>query len=221
MYAWQWGLPSVFLGFAEELTIATLTLSSLLSLWLVMRRPRGTTSWALAALLMAGSVSYAHSVRGGRVVEVQPTVINTASSQRVAVITGANQGLGRMTALFLAQSGYRIVLCSRSVEAGQEAAQYIRQHVPGASIDVMELHLAPLARVKDFHTRLAALHPRVDLLINNAGMGFAGTGTTSNVTPDGLSWILGVNHVAHHYLTRLVCHPYFTALFPFFTVWLR
>jgi NAD(P)-dependent dehydrogenase (short-subunit alcohol dehydrogenase family) len=116
---------------------------------------------------------------------------------RVVIVTGANSGLGLVTARELARAGARVVLASRSAEKGQSAAVRIASAAPGADVQPAVLDLADLASVRAF----AATAPdRVDLLINNAGVMAA----PRRVTRDGFESQFATNHLGHFALTGLL-----------------
>jgi NAD(P)-dependent dehydrogenase (short-subunit alcohol dehydrogenase family) len=115
---------------------------------------------------------------------------------RIAVVTGANSGLGLITATALARAGARVVLAVRNTAAGAEAARTI-----GGEVEVRELDLASLASVRAFAAKLHADHPAVDLLINNAGLVLLGRRRT---TADGFELHLGTNMLGHFALTGLL-----------------
>ncbi|BCY10672.1 oxidoreductase [Actinoplanes sp. L3-i22] len=115
---------------------------------------------------------------------------------RVAVVTGANSGLGLVTATELARHGAHVVLAVRNVAAGEEAARRI-----GGDVEVRELDLASLDSVRRFATRLTADHPAIDLLVNNAGLVLLGPRRT---TADGFELQLGTNMLGHFALTGLL-----------------
>ncbi|MGW4113695.1 oxidoreductase [Actinosynnema sp. NPDC004786] len=115
---------------------------------------------------------------------------------RVAVVTGANSGLGLVTATELARRGARVVLAVRDPAAGGEAARRI-----GGDVEVRELDLASLASVRAFAAGLAADHPVIDLLVNNAGVVLLGPRRTS---ADGFELQLGTNMLGHFALTGLL-----------------
>ncbi|GHH31094.1 oxidoreductase [Lentzea cavernae] len=115
---------------------------------------------------------------------------------RTAVVTGANSGLGLVTATELARRGARVVLAVRNTAAGEEAARRI-----GGDVEVRELDLASLASVRAFAAALTADHPAIDLLVNNAGVVLLGPRRTS---ADGFELQFGTNVLGHFALTGLV-----------------
>ncbi len=116
-------------------------------------------------------------------------------SGRVAVVTGATSGLGYETARVLAQRGATVVLAVRDVEKGKQAASRI-----GGDVSVQALDLTSLASVRSAAADLRAAHPRLDLLINNAGVMY----TPRQTTADGFELHLGTNHLGHFALTGLL-----------------
>jgi NAD(P)-dependent dehydrogenase (short-subunit alcohol dehydrogenase family) len=115
---------------------------------------------------------------------------------RVAVVTGANSGLGLVTATELARRGAHVVLAVRDTAVGGEAARRI-----GGDIEVRELDLASLDSVRAFAAKLAADHPVIDLLVNNAGVVLLGPRRTS---ADGFELQFGTNMLGHFALTGLL-----------------
>src|SRR5262245_28884345 len=91
-------------------------------------------------------------------------------SGKVAIITGANSGIGLVAARVLAHRGAHVVLAVRSAERGQEAVRSIRAHVPSASVEVASLDLTSLASVRAFADAFGARHRALHLLLNNAGV---------------------------------------------------
>jgi NAD(P)-dependent dehydrogenase (short-subunit alcohol dehydrogenase family) len=118
-------------------------------------------------------------------------------SGRVAVVTGASSGLGLATARELGRAGARVVLGVRNTTKGDQAAATIRSQAPGAELEVRQLDLADLESVWEFATSLAAVHGRIDLLINNAGIMAA----PRRLTRDGFESQFGTNHLGHFALT--------------------
>lgn len=119
---------------------------------------------------------------------------------RVAVITGSNTGIGYYTAAELAAHGARVVLAVRDLEKGDAAAQRIRETSPQAAVEVAHLDLSSLASVREAAEALSAAHPRIDLLINNAGVMY----TPKQHTADGFELQFGTNHLGHFALTGLL-----------------
>ncbi|GAA2511268.1 SDR family NAD(P)-dependent oxidoreductase [Winogradskya humida] len=114
---------------------------------------------------------------------------------RIAVITGANTGLGFETARRLAERGASVVLAVRDTAKGKQAAARI-----DGDVSVQELDLTSLESVRAAAAGLRATHPRIDLLINNAGVMY----TPKQTTRDGFEMQFGTNHLGHFALTGLL-----------------
>jgi NAD(P)-dependent dehydrogenase (short-subunit alcohol dehydrogenase family) len=114
---------------------------------------------------------------------------------RVAVVTGANTGLGFETARALAERGATVVLAVRDVEKGMRAAARMT-----GNRTVQQLDLTSLESVRVASADLHAAHSRIDLLINNAGVMYAPKQTTR----DGFELQFGTNHLGHFALTGLL-----------------
>ncbi|ADB49497.1 oxidoreductase [Conexibacter woesei] len=121
-------------------------------------------------------------------------------SGRLAVVTGANSGLGLITAKELGRSGAHVVLACRDTAKGEAAAREIRGAAPQATIEVAALDLGSLASVRDFAERFTGEHDRLDLLVNNAGV----MAPPRRTTADGFELQLGTNHLGHFALTGLL-----------------
>ena len=119
---------------------------------------------------------------------------------RLAVVTGANTGLGFETARVLAAHGASVVLAVRDIEKGKRAAARIVDADPGANVTVQRLDLTSLDSVRAAADELRARHPRIDLLINNAGVAF----TPKQTTGDGFELQFGTNHLGPFALTGLL-----------------
>ena len=116
---------------------------------------------------------------------------------RLAIVTGANTGIGLETAKMLAQKGAEVVLACRNREKGEAAAARIRAEAPGAKVTVDELDLSDLDSVATFADAFAASHDRLDLLIDNAGVMVPPLGRTKQ----GFELQMGTNHLGHFALT--------------------
>ena len=118
-------------------------------------------------------------------------------SGRVAVVTGANSGIGLIASRELARGGAEVILACRNTTKGEEAAAAILQDAPEGAVDVQALDLGDLASV---HAFAEAQDRPIDLLVNNAGV----MGIPRAQTRDGFEMQLGVNHLGHFALTGLL-----------------
>ena len=119
---------------------------------------------------------------------------------RVAIVTGANSGIGLETARELARKGAHVVLACRSEARGQAALDDILSENSSAEIEFMALDLADLEQVRQFATAFKNRFDRLDLLINNAGVMIP----PATKTKQGFELQFGVNHIGHFALTGLL-----------------
>jgi NAD(P)-dependent dehydrogenase (short-subunit alcohol dehydrogenase family) len=119
---------------------------------------------------------------------------------RIAIITGANTGLGFETAAALAAQGARVVLAVRNLDKGKDALTRIADRTPGADVELQRLDLSSLASVRAAADELKGKYDRVDLLINNAGVMFP----PKELTEDGFELQFATNHLGHFALTGLL-----------------
>ena len=121
---------------------------------------------------------------------------------RVAVVTGSNTGLGFETAVELARAGATTVLACRNESKAQEAKQAIDARVGsgGGPVEVLGLDLGDLAAVRAAAAETLERWPRIDLLVNNAGVMIPPKSTTA----DGFELQFGTNHLGHYAYTGLV-----------------
>jgi NAD(P)-dependent dehydrogenase (short-subunit alcohol dehydrogenase family) len=119
---------------------------------------------------------------------------------RIAVITGANTGLGYETARALAEHGAHVVLAVRNLDKGKDAAARITAASPRADVALQELDLTSLDSIRAAARQLRSDHDRIDLLINNAGVMY----TPKSTTKDGFELQFGTNHLGHFALTGLL-----------------
>jgi NAD(P)-dependent dehydrogenase (short-subunit alcohol dehydrogenase family) len=118
-------------------------------------------------------------------------------SGRVAVVTGANGGLGLEVARELARRGGHVVMASRDQVKAEAAGASIRAKIPDASLALRSLDLASQGSVREAAAQILADHPRIDILVNNAGVMAVG----ERRTEDGFELQLAVNHLGHFALT--------------------
>jgi NAD(P)-dependent dehydrogenase (short-subunit alcohol dehydrogenase family) len=120
---------------------------------------------------------------------------------RLAVVTGANSGIGLIAARELARAGARVILACRDTARGDAAAKGIAAKAPDGKVEVAALDLANLESVRAFAKNYLAAHDGLDLLINNAGvMAVAPRRTTA----DGFEMQFGTNHLGHFALTGML-----------------
>ena len=112
---------------------------------------------------------------------------------RIAVVTGANGGLGLATAEALAGAGAHVVMAVRDQVKAAAAHDELRTAHSDASLEVVQLDLASQASVKAAAATILASHPKIDILINNAGI----MATPEQRTADGYEMQIGVNHLGH------------------------
>jgi NAD(P)-dependent dehydrogenase (short-subunit alcohol dehydrogenase family) len=121
-------------------------------------------------------------------------------SGRVAVVTGANSGIGFEAAVALAAKGALVVLACRDQGRATDAAGRIAARSSGARVELVQLDLSSLDSVRTASAELLARFPRIDLLINNAGVMMPPRSRTA----DGFELQFGTNHLGHYALTGLL-----------------
>lgn len=122
-------------------------------------------------------------------------------SAKVAVVTGANSGIGFETARMLAGNGASVVVACRSVEKGREACRRIEDIHSTADLRVMELDLASLDSIHGFAESFREAFDSLHVLVNNAGVMWL----PWSQTDFGFEYQFGVNYLGHFYLTsRLI-----------------
>jgi NAD(P)-dependent dehydrogenase (short-subunit alcohol dehydrogenase family) len=119
---------------------------------------------------------------------------------RTAVITGANSGIGLEAARYLAARGARVVLACRDEGKARTVAAQIAAEVTGAEADTLALDLSSLESVRAAAAEIRSRYPRLDLLVNNAGVMMPPLSRTA----DGFELQFGTNHLGHFALTGLV-----------------
>ncbi len=120
-----------------------------------------------------------------------------AITDKTVLITGANDGIGRATAQRLAEKGAHLVLACRDEAKAQRTAAELISLTGNERIDTLPLNLADLGSVRDAAAHFLSEHPRLDVLINNAGL----YTDRLELTKDGYEMQFGVNHLGHFLLT--------------------
>jgi NAD(P)-dependent dehydrogenase (short-subunit alcohol dehydrogenase family) len=121
-------------------------------------------------------------------------------SGRVAVVTGANGGLGLETARELARHGARVLMAVRNQQKAEAAVADIRGTVPDAQLELVSLDLSSQESVRSAAEQILRDNDRIDLLVNNAGV----MGIPERKTVDGFEMQFGVDHLGHWTLTALL-----------------
>ncbi len=119
---------------------------------------------------------------------------------KTVLITGGNSGIGKHTALGLAQKGFRVIIASRNKKKTEEAAKNLCKTCKTEQIHGMELNLASFSSIRAFAKSFTEHFGKLDVLINNAGL------YTSDfqLTEEGFEMQIGVNHFGHFLLTELL-----------------
>ena len=120
---------------------------------------------------------------------------------KTVIITGANTGIGLETAVDLAKRNARVILACRSLERGETAAVEVRKRSGNDNVVFVQLDLASLDSVRRFAAKILEEEPRIDILINNAGIMALPERTLSQ---DGFEMQFAVNHLGHFLLTNLL-----------------
>jgi NAD(P)-dependent dehydrogenase (short-subunit alcohol dehydrogenase family) len=119
---------------------------------------------------------------------------------RVAVVTGANGGLGLEVARELARKGGHVVMAARDPAKAEAARASIHREVPDASLELQPLDLASQRSVREAAAQILAGQPKIDILVSNAGV----MAIPERRTEDGFEMQLAVNHLGHFALTALL-----------------
>ncbi len=129
---------------------------------------------------------------------LKPSSLNL--KPRMALVTGANAGIGYHTALGLARQGYEVVMLCRSAERGEEARRQIVSASGNAAVHLILADLASLADIRRAAGEFLDRFDRLDVLVNNAGLVRA----KREETVDGFEMTFAVNHLAYFLLTNLL-----------------
>jgi retinol dehydrogenase-12 len=119
------------------------------------------------------------------------------------IVTGANSGIGKITALELARGGAQVLMACRSIDKSQPVADEIKQQTGNDKVEIVQLDLGSLESVRKCAAEILARNVPIHGLINNAGI-TAGLRGERTLTPDGFEPTFATNHLGHYLLTRLL-----------------
>ena len=119
---------------------------------------------------------------------------------KVAIVTGANSGLGFETTRGLARKNATVIMACRDLKKGQAAHEKIKKELPNANVELMQLDLADLDSIRHFTEDFKQRYSRLDLLVNNAGI----MAIPYRQTKQGFEMQFGTNHLGHFALTGLL-----------------
>ncbi|MFW9768607.1 MAG: SDR family oxidoreductase [Candidatus Thorarchaeota archaeon] len=117
---------------------------------------------------------------------------------KVVIVTGSNSGIGRETALALADMGAVVIAVVRNQELGEQACEAIIAETGNQSVDMMLCDLSSMSIIRNFAKEFKSKYDRLDVLINNAGAVFS----KRQVTSEGFERTLAVNYLAPFLLTQ-------------------
>lgn len=121
-------------------------------------------------------------------------------SGKTIIVTGASAGIGTETARVLAKAGVLVVMCGRDTAKNERVANEIRAEAPRAKIETVTFDLADLKSVRAAAERILSVHPKIDVLINNAGF----VGGERRLTAEGCEMHFGANHIGPFLFTNLL-----------------
>lgn len=127
-----------------------------------------------------------------------PLTVNM--TDKVCVVTGANSGIGKETALALAKMGARVALVCRNPQKGEAALGDIRHEAPSAQLDLLIADMSSFASVRGLAAQIREKYPQLDVLINNAGAAVP----MRALSADGIEMTVAGNHLGAALLTLLL-----------------
>ncbi|MFP6583497.1 MAG: SDR family oxidoreductase [Candidatus Hydrogenedentota bacterium] len=119
---------------------------------------------------------------------------------KTCIVTGANSGIGRATALGLATRGAHVIMACRDIHRSAAAQEAIKRESGSDLVDLMELDLSSMENIRSFAKAFLDKYDRLDVLLNNAAV----VPSIRKVTEDGYEAQIGVNHLGHFLLTNLL-----------------
>ncbi|RNA10369.1 retinol dehydrogenase 13-like [Brachionus plicatilis] len=151
----------------------------------------------LGSVLFFGVVLIKRKLRSNPQFEL---IKNIRLNEKVAIITGANTGIGYETALDLAKRGATVILACRNMNESQKAAEKIKRQSGNSNVCIEKLDLASFESIRNFCSKIMADYKKIDILVNNAGI----ASCPKQVTVDGFDLQLQTNYLGHFLLTRLL-----------------
>jgi NAD(P)-dependent dehydrogenase (short-subunit alcohol dehydrogenase family) len=121
-------------------------------------------------------------------------------SGKICIVTGANSGIGKETALGLAQMGARVVMVCRNAEKGKAALEDIRLESGSSQVDLLIADMSSQASIRALAEQIQQKYPRIDVLVNNAG----GAVPAVTLSADDIEMTLATNHLGPALLTLLL-----------------
>ena len=122
---------------------------------------------------------------------------------KIAIITGANTGLGLETTKAFAEKNIEVVMACRNESKAEKAKAEILKEIPKAQLKILPLDLSSLDAVRSFAEKFKSEYDRLDILVNNAGLMIPPYGKTK----DGFELQFGINYLGHFLLTGLLLEP--------------
>ncbi|RXZ80381.1 SDR family oxidoreductase [Paenibacillaceae bacterium] len=120
--------------------------------------------------------------------------------RKIAIVTGANAGMGLHTAIGLAKAGLHVIMACRHEARGLEALEKVRAASGSDALELMLCDLGSLSSVRRFAEQFTARNEPLDVLVNNAGV----VSLKRELTADGYESMIGINHLGHFLLTLLL-----------------
>lgn len=148
----------------------------------------------LLGVVFVGAAYVFHEI----VVKGKRCTSNAKLHGKTVIVTGSNTGIGKTTAVDLAKRGARVIMACRSRERGEAAVADVKRESGSSNVVFIPLDLGSLKSVRSFAETFLKTEPRLDILINNAGVYLQGR------TEDGFGLMFGVNHLGHFLLTNLL-----------------
>ncbi|MHA6483494.1 SDR family oxidoreductase [Paenibacillus sp. strain BS8-2] len=121
-------------------------------------------------------------------------------TQKIAMVTGANSGMGLATSIGLARAGMHVIMVCRNQARGMQALSSVQQNAGSGSAELMICDLGSLADIRRFAAAFNARGDALDVLVNNAGV----VSLKRELTKDGFESMIGINHLGHYLLTMLL-----------------